>query len=61
MFRQVSASDEEDAQSDTSEWELRERRERQEERRAEDEGMGAGVEEPILFRMPACMASTSEE
>jgi hypothetical protein len=41
--------------------ELRERREREEERRAEAEGMGAAVEEPLFLPMPAFMASTEEE
>jgi len=40
---------EEDAQSEASEWELRERREREEERRAGAEGPGTGGEEETLF------------
>jgi ribonuclease HI len=42
--RLVPAPVEEDAQSEALEWELRERREREEERRAETEGMGAEVD-----------------
>ena len=52
---------EEDAQSEASEWELRERREREEERRAEAEGLGAEVEEPLFLPTPAFMASAEEE
>jgi hypothetical protein len=40
---------EEDAQSEESEWELRERREREVERRVEAEELGAGDEEQTLF------------
>jgi len=42
-----------------SEWELRERGER-EERRAEAEELGAEVEEPLFLPMPAFMASAEE-
>jgi hypothetical protein len=59
--RRVPAPDEEDAQSEASEWELRERREREEERRAEAEGMGAEVEEPLFLPTPAFMASEEDE
>jgi hypothetical protein len=59
--RRVPAPAEEDAQSEVSEWELRERREREEERRAEVEGLGAEVEEPLFLPTPAFMASAEEE
>jgi hypothetical protein len=52
---------EDDAQSVESEWDLRERREREEERRAEAEGLGAEVEEPLFLTTPAFMASAEEE
>ena len=56
---------EEDAGSEASEWELRERNEREEERRAEEElgtaeVLGAG-EEPLFLPMPSFMASVDEE
>jgi hypothetical protein len=57
----VPAPAEEDAQSKASEWELRERREREEERRAEDEELGAEVEEPLFLPTTAFMASAEEE
>jgi hypothetical protein len=44
--RRVPAPAEKDAQGEASEWELRERREREEERRAEAEELGTEVEEP---------------
>ena len=44
----VPAPVEEDAQGKASEWEFRERRERQEERRVEAEELGAGGEEQPL-------------
>ena len=59
--RLVPAPVEEDAQSEASEWELRERREREEERRTEAEGMGAEVEEPLFLPTPAFMTSAEEE
>jgi ribonuclease HI len=59
--RLVPVQAEEDAQSEASEWELRERREREEERRAEAEGLGARVEEPLFLPTPAFMASAEEE
>ena len=43
-----------------SEWELRERREREEERRVEAEASGAG-EEPLFLPAPHFMASAGEE
>jgi len=52
---------EEDAQTEASEWELRERREREEERREEAEGLGAEVEEPLFLPTPAPTASAEEE
>ena len=45
---------EEDAGSEASEWELRERREREEERRAEDEELGVEGEEQPLFSPRPC-------
>jgi len=48
-------------QSEASEWELRERREQEEERRAEAEGLDAEVEEPLFLPTPAFMASAEEE
>jgi hypothetical protein len=59
--RLVPAPAEEDTQSEVSEWDLRERREREEERRAEAEGLGAEVEEPLFLPTPAFMASAEEE
>jgi hypothetical protein len=53
---------EEDAQSESSEWELRERREREEERRAEAEELGAVAEElPLFLPTPDFMAAAEEE
>jgi hypothetical protein len=58
----VPASAEEDAQGEASEWELWERREREEERRAEAKELGAGGEKPPLFLpTPSFMASAEEE
>jgi hypothetical protein len=59
--RLVPAPAEEDAQSEASDWELRERREREEERRAEAEGLGAEVEEPLFLSTSAFMASAEEK
>jgi hypothetical protein len=59
--RRVPAPVEEDVQSEVSEWELRERREREEERAAEAEGLGAEVEEPLFLPTPAFMASAEED
>jgi ribonuclease HI len=59
--RRVPAPAEEDAQSEVSEWELRERRERGEERRAEAEELGSEVEQPLFFPTPSFMASMEEE
>jgi hypothetical protein len=59
--RRVPDPAEEDAQSEASEWELRERREREEERRAEAEELGAEVGEPLFLPTPAFMASVEEE
>jgi len=44
-----------------SEWELREPREREEERRAEAEALGGGGEEPLFLPTPSFMASADEE
>jgi hypothetical protein len=46
---------------EASESELRERREREEERRAEAAELGAEVEEPLFLPTPAFMASAEEE
>ena len=54
------ADEEADAGSDVSEGELRERREREEERRVEAEALGAG-EEPLFLPTPPFMASAGEE
>jgi hypothetical protein len=56
-----SRSVEEDGQSETSEWELRERREREEERRADAEWLGAEVEERLFLPTPRFMAFAEEE
>jgi len=51
-----------DAQSEASEWELRERQEREEERRREAEELGGGDEEqPLFLPTPSLMASAEEE
>jgi len=56
---------EEDAGSEVSEWELRERREREAETEAEAEELGAevgaGEELPLLLPTPAFMASAEED
>jgi hypothetical protein len=52
---------EEDAQSEASEWELRERRGREEERRVEAEEVGAEVEEPLFLPTSVFMAAAEEE
>jgi hypothetical protein len=53
---------EEDAQSEASEWERRERREKEEERRVEAEELSAEVEElPLFLPTPAFMATAEEE
>jgi hypothetical protein len=60
--RRVPAPAEEgDAESETSEWVLRERREREKKRRAEAEELGAEVEEPLFLPTPAFMASAEKE
>jgi hypothetical protein len=57
--RRVPAPAEEDVQSEASGWELRERKEREEKRRAEAEELGA--EEPLFIPTPAFRASAEEE
>ena len=58
----VLALTEEDAQREASEWELWDRREREEERRQEAEGRDAGYEEqPLFLPTPSFMASAEEE
>jgi len=47
--------------SEVSEWELRERREREAERRVEAELLGAGEELPLFLPTPPFMASAGEE
>ena len=54
------AAEEADAGSEASEWELRERQEREDERRLEAEALGAG-EEPLFLPNPPFMASAGEE
>ena len=49
---------EEDAQSEASEWELREREERDEERRERDEALGAEEERLAFFPLPFSSAQT---
>jgi hypothetical protein len=58
--RRVLPPVENDAESEASAWELRKRREREEERRVEAEELGAGVEEPLFLPTPAFMASADE-
>jgi hypothetical protein len=58
--RLAPAPAEEDAQSEASEWELRERSDREEERRVEAEELGAEVEEPLFLPTPAFMAAEDE-
>jgi len=50
--------EEEDAQSETSEWELRVREERNEERRQKDAAMGEEAERLLFFPLPFLSAST---
>jgi hypothetical protein len=60
--RLVPPPAEEDVRREASEWELRETREREEERRAEPaKELGAKVEEPLFLPMSAFMASAEEE
>jgi len=59
--RLVPAVEEDDVGSDVSEWNLRERWEREEEWRAEAEAVGAGAEPPLFLPMPSFMASAGEE
>jgi len=65
--RLVLPLEEKDAESQVSEWELHECREREEEREAEVEEpdatgeLGAGVEMPLFLLMPPFMASAEEE
>jgi hypothetical protein len=59
--RRVPPPVEDYAESEASEWELRERREREEERGVEAEELGAEVEEPFVLPTPAFMASAAEE
>jgi hypothetical protein len=59
--RLVPAPVAENAQSEGSECELREWREREEESRAETEGLGAKVEEPLFLPTSAFMASAEEK
>ena len=59
--RRVPVTAEEDAESEVSEWELREWREREGEREAEVQRLGAEVEEPLFLPTPAFMASGKEK
>ena len=56
----VPAVEVDDAESEASEWELRERQEREEERGAEAEALGDG-EEPLFLPIPPFMASAEAE
>ena len=53
--------EEEDAQSEASEWDLREREERNEERRQRDAAMGEEAERLLFFPLPFLSASTGNE
>ena len=53
--------EEEDAQSEASEWGLREREERDEERRQWDVAMGEEAERLLFFPVPFLSASTGNE
>ena len=53
--------EEEDAQSEASEWELRECEERDEERRQWDAAMGEEAERLLFFPLPFLSASTGNE
>jgi len=55
------AEEEDDARSETSEWELREREERDEERRQRDAAMGAEEERLLFFTPPFSSAATRNE
>jgi len=58
----VSALAEEDAQREESVWELRERREQEEERRTEAKELdGGGEEQPLFLPTPVFMASAEVE
>jgi hypothetical protein len=59
--RRVPSPAEEDAQSEESEWGLRERRGREEERRAEAEELGAEVEKPLFLPTSSFMLSVEDE
>jgi hypothetical protein len=59
--RRVPTPAEEDGETDASEWELRDRREREEGRRVEAEELGGEVEEPLFLPTPVFMASTEKE
>jgi len=50
-----------DTESEVSEWELQERTEREEDRRAEAEGLGAGEQLPLFVPTPSFKASAGEE
>ena len=51
---------EEDAQSEVLEWERRERREQEEERKAETEELAVEEGQPPFLPSPSFMASTEE-
>ena len=62
--RKTAPAADEDARSEASEWELRERAEREEERRAEAETLGRGMEReehPLFLPNPPFMALAGEE
>jgi len=63
--RLVPSEEEMDTGSEASEWELRERRDREEEREAAALGaegeLGGGAEPPLFLPTPSFMASAEEE
>jgi len=59
--RQVPAAAGEEAQSEASEWELRERRGREEEMKQETEELDAEAERPLFLPTPSFMASAEGE
>jgi len=59
--RLAPAPVEEDTQSEASEWEVWQSREREEDREAETERLGAEVEKSLFLPTPAFLASAQEE
>ena len=56
-----AVEEEADARSEVSEWELRERQEREEERTEEAEALGTGEEPPLFLPTPPFRISAGEE